>query len=140
MKNSMTRWMIAAAALAVAAGSASAQNLKADIELTFRAGDKLMQPGNYEVSINQANRVVRLRNLDTNDSAVVIATYGKDAPKAWREQGKPVIAFACSQDGKCSLSHLWNGRESFEDKFPSSEKARGERSTAEVVIPMTRAD
>ena len=53
MKSSTIRTMIAAAALAVAAGTASAQTYKAEIPVSFRAADKLMLPGSYEVKVNR---------------------------------------------------------------------------------------
>ncbi len=49
MKKLTTKLMIAAAALVVAAGAASAQTMKAEIPFAFRAGDKVMAAGTYRV-------------------------------------------------------------------------------------------
>src|SRR5271169_4577719 len=50
MTNFTMKMMVAAATVVVAAGTASAQNLKADIPFTFRAGGKVMAAGTYRVS------------------------------------------------------------------------------------------
>jgi hypothetical protein len=137
MKRSLTHLMVTAAALAVAAGMASAQTLKADIELTFRAGSTVMQPGQYVVTVDSQSRTVWFHNLDTKQS-VILAPIGDDAPKAWVAAAKPVVAFSCGEEGKCTLTGMWDGRDSYAYKFLSP-RAHNEK-VAQVLIPLTRAD
>ena len=136
MKNSMTRWMIAAAALAVAAGTASAQSYKADIELTFRAGHTLMNPGSYEVSLlpGSNNSILLFKNLDTKESVMLLPSLGGDAPKEWRAKGKPIIAFQCADEGRCVLTGMWDGTTQYQYRFPTP-AARGEH-VAEVIVSL----
>jgi hypothetical protein len=135
MRSVMMSWTIAAAALVVVAGSASAQTYKADIQLTFRAGHTLMTPGSYQVSVvSGMSNILQFHNLDTNRSVVLIPVLGEDAPKAWVAKGKPVIAFLCGGAGPCVLAGMWNGVAQFQYKFPAR-AARGEQ-LAEVLVPL----
>jgi hypothetical protein len=135
MKDSTMRWMIAAAALAVVAGTASAQTYKADIELTFRAGHTLMNPGSYQVSLLPgASSILVFKNLDTSQSVILLPTPGNDAPKEWRANGKPIITFQCADEGRCVLTGMWDGAAQYQYKFPTP-AARGEH-LAEVIVPL----
>ena len=51
MKSMTTNLMIAAAALAITSGVASAQQYHADIPFAFRAGNATLAPGRYAVAI-----------------------------------------------------------------------------------------
>jgi hypothetical protein len=122
MKRLMIHSMFAAAALVAGAGSASAQMLTAEIPFAFRASDKLMQPGSYDVvRISSSNAVMySLRNRDTN-AAVLLSTYGRF------EASKPAaakLAFECG-DSRCALHELWTGGASGY-RFFVPKTARGE--------------
>jgi hypothetical protein len=112
MKTLTMRWMIAVAALAVAAGTASAQTYRAQIPMSFRAANALMVPGTYEIVVNtnSGHGIVSVRNLDTSSSVLVVPLPGSDAPKAWRQAGKPMVSFDCL-GSECSLRQLWNGHD-----------------------------
>jgi hypothetical protein len=123
MKNLTMRMMIAAAALAVAAGSASAQTYKAEIPMPFRVADKVMAPGSYRfvVGNSSGHAIVSVRSLDTDSAALVVSAPGSDAPKAWLQAGTPKVSFDCL-GSTCTLRQLWNGRDSFTYAFPSAER------------------
>lgn len=135
MKSSTMRWMIAAAALAVAAGSASAQTYKADIELTFRADHTLMSPGPYRISpLPNMQHVLYFQNLDTKQSVLLLAIPGPDAPKEWVAKGKPIIAFRCGDEGRCVLTGMWNGAGKSRYRFATPAE-RGDH-LSEVIVPL----
>ena len=52
MNTNTMKMMIAAAALVVAAGSASAQTFKAEVPVAFQVGNKTMAPGSYDVRLS----------------------------------------------------------------------------------------
>jgi hypothetical protein len=110
MKRLTVHSLVAAAALTVAAGSASAQMLKAEIPFTFRAGEAVMAPGAYQVTVTQTSgfRHYLLRNTDTGKGALMIAAYPGIAPPAWRADGLPRISFQCA-GARCVLRQLWEG-------------------------------
>jgi hypothetical protein len=143
MKTLTMRSMIAVAALAVAACSASAQTYKADIPMSFSAGNQQMAPGSYEfqVASGSAGRAyIAVRKTDGSAAVMLLPIAGADAPKAWQKEGKPKIAFECL--GKaCSLARLWNGQDVSVYAFPSRKlpKAEAER-LAVVTVGLTRAD
>src|ERR1019366_1957819 len=75
MKELTTKLMIAAAALMIAAGAASAQAMKVEIPFEFRAGNHVMAPGTYSVDdlrIGTSTPVFRLRNRNTGDSIALL--------------------------------------------------------------------
>ena len=143
MKSSTIRLMIAAAALAVAAGTASAQTYKAEIPMAFRAAGKLMPPGSYEIRTSQdaATQVLYIRNAQANSAVVLLAQVKTDAPKAWRQAGDPKLAFACAGDA-CALSRMWNGSDPFAYDFPSARKSFGNLASVRletVTLSMIKA-
>jgi len=142
MKSSTMRWMIAAAALAVVAGTASAQTYKAEIPVSFRAGDKAMLPGSYEVKVESGNTgipQVFVRNLDDYKQVLLVARPGNDAPKAWRDAGKPVFAFECAE-GRCVLRNMWTAKDVATYTFPGSITPHGDNKVALLLVPLNRAE
>ena len=109
MKKLTTKLMIATAALVAAAGSASAQTLRADIPFEFRAGDRVMEPGTYSVGISRmgGSPVFQLSNVHSTGSAVLLPRAPVDPQKGWTE-GKGKLAFACIS-GSCALAEIWTG-------------------------------
>jgi hypothetical protein len=141
MKNTVARWTVAAAALAVAAGSAVAQTYAAEVPLSFRVAGKLMAPGAYElIQTNlMSGQVYRIFNADDGTGAMLAARSRKDVPRAWREIGRPVLAFECA--GKvCALRQMWNGRDPFLFTFPAYKLPAGETRTALVTLNTVRGD
>jgi len=111
MTNFTTRMMIAAATLVVAAGSASAQAMKAEIPFTFRAGDTVMAPGTYEIRpILRYNGIPLFRLSDTRgERAVALLPLGANDPKkAWEASRTPLLSFECVA-ARCELSGIWSG-------------------------------
>ena len=99
--------IVAAAALAMAAGTASAQTLKAEIPFAFEVAGKTLPAGRYDVSQIETN-VYNLRSTDNRNSVLAEPIARQDPQKAWRISGKPKLAFACSGE-RCRLVELWNG-------------------------------
>jgi hypothetical protein len=138
MKNATMTMMIAAAALAVVAGSASAQTYKAEIPMTFKAGSVLMTPGSYRVDVNEMSRVIRVANEDTGKTVALLPLPGGDVPKTWRAAGKPVFAFTCAE-GSCSLSRMWNGKDASDLRFSAPKSVHGE-NVAQLLVTLDRAE
>jgi len=138
MKTATLRTMIAAAALAVAAGTASAQTYRAEIPLTFRAGNTTMLPGAYRINTKLAGGsvVVYFSNMDTHQNVILLSGPSEDVPKAWKDKALPVIAFECTE-GSCTASKLWAGPgESAYDLPQGSHK--GEAKIALVTLTAVR--
>ncbi|HXK02240.1 MAG TPA: hypothetical protein VMS37_07540 [Verrucomicrobiae bacterium] len=108
MKSTTTKLMITAAALAFATGVASAQTLQADIPFAFRAGDKVMAPGTYQVKANEARQYVIISNYETKQSVIVLAIAQNTPPANWTAKGEAVMSFECGAS-RCELTKLWNG-------------------------------
>jgi len=134
--------MIAVAALAAAAGSASAEELKADIPFTFRAGKALMQPGTYELkmAVSDTRSFFLLRNTDTNTSVLVANFNQGDVPKDWQAKGKPIIAFECYGQ-ECVLRDLWSGRNGSAYHFNGPKLGRdGDSHIASIAMRPSKGD
>ncbi len=142
MKSSTMRMMIAAAALVVAAGTASAQTYKAEIPMAFRAAGKLMTPGSYEIRVarNSATELVFVRNTEAPGAVILVVKAKADPPKEWRQGGNPKVGFACI-DGACHLSALWDGSDVSEYVFGSPKPPAGDlvARTELVTLSMIRA-
>ena len=108
MKHLTMNSMLAAAVAVLAAASAPAQTLKADIPFTFHVGRAVMTPGTYEVvNASGTAKFVRLRNVETKNS--VLAMYGSvDAAKELKARGTPGIQFECA-GAECALRQIWTG-------------------------------
>jgi hypothetical protein len=109
MERFAMRSMLAAAVLALAAGSASAQTMTAEIPFTFQVGEAVMPPGTYFViaSQNTGSRHLVFRKADTKESALAQYSMG-DVSKAWQSRGTPLVRFECS-GARCALRELWAG-------------------------------
>jgi hypothetical protein len=143
MKTLTMNTMIAVAALAVAAGSASAQTYKADIPMAFRAFDAVMAPGSYEFSLlNGASgrAVLVIRNVASHDAVTMVPFPGTDAPKAWRAAGHPLISFAC-YGRACAIQQIWKGTGRDTLQFPVRKLSAAEAERASVVtLSLVRTD
>jgi len=143
MKSFTTRTMIAVAALAVAAGTASAQTYKAEIPMAFHAGNKAMTAGSYDVRVvvgQSGSEVIQLRNANTKAAAVLVPFHGDYAPKTWVADGNPRLSFECV-DGACSLRKLWNGRDAAVYQLPARKLRPAEvERIAVITVGLTKAD
>jgi hypothetical protein len=113
MKKLTTKFMIATAALVVAAGAASAQTMIASIPFEFRAGNRVMEPGTYRVDLSRLSgaSVFRLLNVNSGGQAIVLGQAPADPKETWKASGQGKLAFACTS-GRCALAELWEGPDS----------------------------
>ena len=143
MKNFTMRAMFAVAAVAVAAGSASAQTYKAEIPMAFHAGNKAMSAGSYDVRVllgATGHSFIAVQNVNTKAAAVLLPIPGPDAPKAWVADGNPRLSFECV-DGACSLRKLWNGYDAAVYELPARKLRPAEvERIAVVTVGLTKAD
>ena len=140
MRNFTMRWIVAAGALAVAAGSASAQDYRARVPMGFSLGEAQMAPGEYQILVKSGGApLVVFRNLATHNSAMLVANVRSDAPKAWRQEGKAVIGFTCVQ-GKCAVSRLYDGLDESAYRFPTPKIRGAAAERASITIGLTKAD
>ena len=143
MKTLTMRSMIAVAALAVAAGSASAQTYKAEIPMSFSAGNTQMAPGSYDFRVvtgSSGHAFIVVHKADGSATAMLLPIVGLDAPKAWQKEGKPKIGFNCL-GRTCTLAQLWNGRDVSVYAFPARKLPPSEAARLEVVtVGLTKAD
>jgi hypothetical protein len=108
MTNFTKNFLVAAAALAVAAGGASAQSLKADIPFAFQVHGKVMPAGTYRVDQITAADVYRFRNDHSGQAVLVLPATKHDARKEWKAEGSAKLAFECGP-ASCALTELWDG-------------------------------
>jgi hypothetical protein len=137
MKKLTTRFMIAAAALVIAAGAARAQTLTAQIPFAFRVGNRVMAPGTYQVDrlVQSSTPVFRLWNAHLRRSAILLPQARVDPQTGWVE-GEPKLVFACISGG-CALAELWAGSESYAYAFARPKPGKDEDAYLRV-IPMQR--
>jgi hypothetical protein len=135
MTNFTTTMMIAAATLVVAAGSASAQVLNAEIPFTFRAGGVVMEAGRYEVSADQKNGqpMYRLWSAKEHRSILLLAGASRDPQKSWLASGNPVLSFQCGTS-HCALSGIWTGQSMPAYTFPRPKLGRDEPTRTALVV------
>jgi hypothetical protein len=129
MKKFTKMFVLAAAAMTMTAGVASAQKMSADIPFAFRAGKTLMMPGTYEVSYvgTAANfPLVRLYNRDNKKSAILGTVSSHYPGRIWeaKHPHQPTMAFSCT-DKHCALTDVWAGTDRPVYEFPQV-KTRGE--------------
>lgn len=140
MTNFMKSMMVTAAALTLA-GAASAEDLKADIPFAFQVGNKVMQPGVYEVHrLTTGIPAFRLSSTTTHEAAIAGPGANRDAAKEWKADGLPRLVFACGAS-RCSLSELWDGGAGNPAQaFPTPKSHNEAMRTAVVVAEPIRAE
>jgi len=110
MKNFIKKSLIAAAAMTVAAGIASAQSLKVEIPFSFRAGQTMMAPGTYQLRANSNTlhtAAIQIRRYGHGGGIMMLANAG-DVAKQWVAAGVPKVEFSCIE-GRCTLAKVWDG-------------------------------
>jgi hypothetical protein len=135
MTNFTTKMMIAAATLVVAAGSASAQMLKAEIPFTFRAGGVVMAAGTYQVkttTLQGGHPLFQIRSLDQGRSVLLVGSAPHDPKREWAESGA-VLSFECGT-GRCALAEIWNGSARSSYAVPRPKLGRDEPVRTTVVV------
>uniref|UniRef100_Q01W57 Uncharacterized protein n=1 Tax=Solibacter usitatus (strain Ellin6076) TaxID=234267 RepID=Q01W57_SOLUE len=139
MKRTAMNITLAVAALAVAVGTVSAQTMKAEIPFAFRVGNRIMQPGEYRISLtNGATPILRLANFERHQAVLLSTAYMNDVPKQWAAAGLPKLSFLCGE-GPCTVSQVWTG-EGYALSFGTPRGKNGEPHIAEIVLRRDRAD
>jgi len=141
MKTLTTNLMIATAALAAVAGSASAQSLKAEIPFTFRAGNAVMAPGEYRVNVSSTagRSLVTLYNLDNRKSAMIVNfTVDKASPREIAS-GASKLAFDCA-GRDCVLRNLWRDGDGVAYRFLGPKPHGDDVHTAQIALTPAKAD
>jgi len=104
MKNLTTKLMIAAALMAVAAGAAAAQTMKADVPFAFRTATGTFEAGTYTVSLDTVKRIVEFEGARGTKSGMVLPT----AQLAADNRSAAKLVFSCAAD-HCTLVQIWSG-------------------------------
>jgi len=140
MKRLTTQSMFAAAVVLLAAGSASAQTLKAEIPFPFAVGSSIMTPGTYQVRVDPSGlgRYVIFQNAATKKSAIVTVSAATP-PKDWRTRGDAVVQFQAA-DGRYAVRQMWSGSDSRAYDFHAPKSAHGDLRTAEIRMSVIKAD
>jgi hypothetical protein len=143
MTKFASRFLVAAATFVVAAGTTSAQTMKAEIPFTFRANGQVLPAGTYRVNLQfdtLAVPVVYFHNDDGHHAAMVKANAPHDPPKSWRASGKAMLAFECGIS-HCSLVEAWGGTERPAYRFPVPRLAKNEPvRTAIIALQSGKGD
>lgn len=138
MTNTTIRMMLAATALVVAAGTASAQSYTAEIPIAFHVGSKLLAPGSYEIQLTQSvvGPVAILHNRAGNGGAAFAPGVVEDVPKRWLQAGLPTLSFECV-NGSCRLNKMWSGGGSHVYSMPARKPAKGDLVARNEVVTLT---
>src|SRR5437870_5034837 len=126
MKNLTMQTMVAAAALVVAGGVASAQSMKAEVPFRFQAAGAWMEPGTYtihHISGSSATTIYRIGNLDTPGVVAAVPQYTMDRTTVNVDQGK--LVFECVA-GQCALVQLWDSSRGFAYSFNRPKRSKAE--------------
>ena len=141
MKRTAMNMTLAVAALALAAGTVSAQTMKAEIPFAFRVGKQVMQPGEYRVRLvsnSSSSPIVSLANFGADRTVLLMATNRSEVSKEWRAAGLAKLSFTCGE-GPCTITGIWMGQGSAFN-FPAFRGKNGEPHLAEIVLRPERAD
>jgi hypothetical protein len=132
MKSMTTKMMLAAAALVVATGVATAQQYRADIPFAFHAGGKTLAAGTYELKMTAANQwMVVITNRDTLKSSLALPTTRDDGRDNPPPGGAPTLTFVCGST-RCSLVKVWSGPSNPALNFPQPRISKDERASTTV--------
>jgi len=136
MKQLTMNSLLAAAAVVLAAGTASAETLKADVPFTFQAAGVTMTPGTYEIrDVSRSAKFVVLRNTDTKNSVLMVYTSA-DVSKEVKSRGTPALGFECS-GARCAIRELWTGSETISSYRFRGPKLAPDGDTRIATIPLT---
>ena len=142
MKRTAMNMILAVAALAVAAGTASAQMMmKAEIPFAFRVGKQVMQPGEYRVRVfrnTSSTPILSLADFDADRTVLLMATNRNPVPEAWKTAGLPKLSFTCGE-GPCTVTGVWMGQ-GYIFNFPAARGKNAESHLAEIVLRPEHGD
>jgi hypothetical protein len=139
MKSLTKNMMLAIAALAVVAGTVSAQTMKAEIPFAFLAGKQIMQPGEYLVRMLpnvSSTSAFTLANLDAHKTVIMVPSNRSIPSKD--SVGATKLRFECG-DGPCTLVRVSTGDGNAYD-FHSKRADDGDMRVAEITLRPERAD
>ena len=140
MKSMTTKMMLAAAALVVATGVASAEQYRADIPFAFHAGGKTLAAGTYELRVTAANQwMVVITNRDTLKSSLALPISTNDGRDHQPAGGAPTLTFVCGSS-RCSLTQVWSGSGYPSLNFPQPRISKDERASTVVRTVKMNAD
>jgi hypothetical protein len=109
MKSLTNKLMVAAAAMAVVAGAASAQSMKAEVPFSFRVSGTTMPAGSYLLTeTRNANGAPLFRLLNTDVSKSVLSQTIGQHTKGVGADSPAKLVFLCG-DGTCALAQIWTG-------------------------------
>jgi hypothetical protein len=139
MKSLTKNMVLAIAVLGMAAGTVSAQTMKAEIPFAFRVGKQVMQPGEYLVRLLpnvSSTSVFTLANVDAHKTVILVPSNRSVPPKASAWASK--LRFECG-DGPCTLARVSTGDGNAYD-FHSKRARDGEMRVAEITMRPERAE
>ena len=132
MKSLMSKMLVAAAAVAVCAGTASAQRMKSEIPFSFKTSGAVMPAGEYQVELAKSNAgipIFRLLNTDANRPVLVVAS--SKYADSWKSYSDAKLVFRCGAEG-CALTQIWTGTEHGAYDVPTPKSLRTEARLIEV--------
>jgi hypothetical protein len=132
--------LLAVGALVFAAGTVSAQTMKAEIPFAFRVGNKVMQPGEYRLYLVPFGSAVawELANFDARQSVLAMASNRATPSKEWLAARTAKLSFTCGE-GPCTLNRIWSGEgDAYQFRTPRGKD--GEPHIAEIPMRPDRAD
>jgi hypothetical protein len=133
--------ILAMAALGAAAGTASAQTVKAEIPFAFRVGSQVMRPGAYRIqlrSVGAGTPVLSVANFDVKRTVMLLPANHDVVARDWAAGGVPKLRFTCDE-AACTISSIWMG-EGDEFHFRTPRGKNGEPHVAEIILRAERAD
>ncbi len=134
MKTLTTKMTIAAAALLVAAGVASAESMRAEIPFSFRAGSAEMTAGSYYVTTDLSTggiTSITLANRDTQKAARIVAPMRIGDYSEWKDTQAKLV-FQCV-GSTCTLQKVWNGTPGRNFQLPTPHSHDKELSAIRIV-------
>ena len=133
MKKLKVNLMVAAAALVVASGPASAQAMKAEVPFRFQAASAWLEPGTYTVEQlagSTSIAVYRLTNADHGGAVLAVSLSRLDTGRSYPGLGK--LVFQCA-GGRCALVQLWDGAREVAYQFGHPKWSKSEAISAAVI-------
>jgi hypothetical protein len=143
MKNLTTKLMIAAAAVAALAGTATAQTMEAKIPFAFRASGKVLPAGTYRVDLRTAPSGTHQLIMSTAKGKYQVLSFASpdgQATASWQSAGNPVLLFQCGVS-RCALKDAWIGGDNLVYSIPVPKLGKDEPvHTAEIVMKAVKGD
>jgi hypothetical protein len=133
MKKLTVNLMVAAVALVLVSGVASAQTLRAEVPFRFQAAGAWLEPGTYKVERvagSNSIAVYQLRNADIAGTVLAVSLYRLDTGRDQPGLGK--LVFACA-GGQCALVQLWDGAREVAYQFGHPKWSKSEAMSASVI-------